>query len=236
MFLIVIANGVEAAAGFGATLIALTFGAFLYPIDELILLLVPLNFCLSLFVVILYRKEIDRRTLFLKVLPFASLGLLVGRFTFSSLPKEELKIGFGCLIFCLSCFQLLQKKDAIKHSRIMTNITLFLGGIMQGLFASGGPLTVYATQNLFKNKSQFRTNLSLLWLLLNGFLLASYLFNNLLTNEILNKSFMLMPAVLIGMFLGFKVNHLLSERMFKKVIYSLLLMAGLSLILKGLIR
>ncbi len=69
---------VEAALGFGATVVAVALGAFLVPIPELLAAFVPLNIVLSAYLAVRYRRDIHWRLLMLRIVPLMVAGIPVG--------------------------------------------------------------------------------------------------------------------------------------------------------------
>ncbi|GAG22240.1 unnamed protein product, partial [marine sediment metagenome] len=177
-----LSNVVEAATGFGATIIALTLAAHVYSIDFLVPVIVPLNLVVSAYIVLRHSSGVDKRILFTRILPLAGLGMPVGLFLFNTIDADSLKLAFGVFVLCFSTFELarlirLKGKVTTKPlSAVKAAFWLVAGGIIHGLYASGGPMIVYyASRNLF-NKRDFRSTLSGLWLILSIVLFASHLY------------------------------------------------------------
>lgn len=238
MAIVFFSNLTEACAGFGATILAIIFGARFFAIEDLIPMLVPLNILLSLFIVVRYFGDVDRRALFSRILPIAALGMPIGIAIFQFAPSRALKIAFGVIVVLLGLFEL--STEALRRSKgkAVTNrklplwqgaIFLLGGGIMQGLYASGGPFIVYYASREIADKRKFRTTLALLWLILNLILASSLLYTGKITRFTLQFSLYLLPAVLLGMFVGMKVHDRVSEAAFRRIVYALLVVAGASL-------
>jgi uncharacterized membrane protein YfcA len=230
-------NLVEACAGFGATILAVIFGAQFLSIEELIPVLVPLNILLSAVIIFRYHRDIDRPALLRKILPLTGIGMPIGIAIFQKAPSQILKLAFGVIVVLLGMFELAQSALAKRRetpSRRKLSFwqgAIFLvgGGIMQGLYASGGPFVVYYASREIADKAKFRATLSLLWLILNLALAASLVFTGKLGSETLRASALLFPSVLLGMFVGMKVHERISEGTFRKFVYALLVIAGASL-------
>lgn len=234
LIIVFFANLVEACAGFGATILALIFGAQFFAIEDLIPILVPLNLLLSLVIVVRYFRDIDRKTLLTRILPITGIGMPIGMAIFQAAPSKILKAAFGVIVVILGLFELtqtaLKKKNSARPLPKWQGILfLFAGGVMQGLYASGGPFVVYFASREIPEKAKFRTTLALLWLILNLVLTATLVFSEKLTRYTLQYSLYLLPAVLLGTFVGIQVHNRVSETTFRKLIYALLVIAGGSL-------
>ncbi len=240
MTIVFFSNLVEACAGFGATILAIIFGAQFFSIEELIPMLVPLNLILSIVIVLRYWRDVDRRVLFTKILPWAGAALPIGILIFNIAPSRALKLGFGIVVALLGLMELATVSLAHRRGAGLGNprkklspmqgrFLLAAGGIMQGLYASGGPFIVYFASREIPDKRQFRTTLALLWLILNTALFFSLIFSGKIGAESLRNSAFLLPAVLAGMFTGMRVHERVSEATFRIIVYALLTVAGASL-------
>ncbi len=138
---------IHALSGFGSLLIAITLGLHLYPADELLPIIVPVDVLLNLYLVIKYRHLIERRLLVRRILPFMGIGLIIGILLFNYLHNNIIKIMYACFILLVSVRELylLYKKeqDCRKLSRVEEAAWLMLGGLIKGVFGSGGPPLVY---------------------------------------------------------------------------------------------
>lgn len=229
LIIVFFSNLTEACAGFGATILAIIFGAQYFAIEDLIPILVPLNVLLSLVIVVRYRKEIDYRILLTRILPIAGLGMPIGILIFQNAPSPILKIAFGIIVVILGIFELTVKSE--NRPLLLWKSVLFLvsGGVMQGLYASGGPFVVYYASREIQDKRRFRTTLAGLWLILNLILVASLVLSGKLTRYTLMYSVYLLPSVILGMGVGMKLHDRVSEMAFKRLVYALLIFAGASL-------
>lgn len=108
---------------------------------------------------------------------------------------------------------------------------LALSGVVHGIFASGGPLLVYALSSLKMNKDAFRSNLSVIWAVLNTILVLSYLQTGKINFQSLQSSAFLLPMLPLGIIIGEIAHKNLDEKKFKMIIFSILFFAGICLTL-----
>jgi len=242
--IIFIANTTEAISGFGSTIISVTLGSNFYPISTLLPVLVPLNILLSLYIVFRYHQHIEKEILLKKILPFMGIGLVIGLMIFSILQGNTLKKIYGVLVLILSVRELYlisQKKkkekseestEVKKLSGFESSLWLLGSGIIHGIYASGGPLLVYAMSSFQFNKATFRSNLSVIWLILNSILVVTYYQTGKITPETIKLSLMLLPVLPLGIFTGEMLHHRINETTFRTFIFSLLILAGITLVVK----
>lgn len=228
---------VQALTGFGAVVFAVTLGALFMPIRDLPPILVPLNVSLTLYLVIRYRATIDRRVLFLRILPLMGVGVLIGLALYEYLPADmELKKAFAVLIVVLSLFELirlLKRMDRLPLVDLVPGrLWIFLSGITHGLYASGGPLLVYAINRLSLDKATFRSTLSAVWLILNSSMTVYFAVQGHLTGERLKMVAGFFPVLVIGSALGEFLHHRVPEYHFRVIVSALLLFAGAALLFR----
>lgn len=232
-------NTIEAIAGFGATILALTFGSTWFPLEELVPILVPLNLLLSFLIVVRNRDSVDYPLLWKRMLPYAAIGLPIGLALFQVVTGSALKIAFALFVLILSGRELALKALSKSESRgtlsqISEKLLMVGSGILQGLYASGGPLAVYFASRTISDKSRFRASLSFFWLILNSATTATLIFTSKITSYTFIYSLRLLPFVLAGLLAGSYFHHKISESRFRLLVYGLLFFAGSSLLYRSL--
>lgn len=236
LFLIgLFANVVEAISGFGSTVISVTLGAHFFSIDRLIPALVPVNILLSLYLVTAHRQHIDKTLLIRHILPFMGAGALIGIAFFNILAGNFLKrmLGFLVVIFCVrELYKLWKKHPAPFIPLYWSRFWILMGGVVHGIYASGGPLLVYALSGMALDKSKLRSTLSTVWLILNSILLLSYVFTGRINGETLQFSLIFLPALPLGIVLGEWLHERIDEYRFRIGVFVVLLGAGLGLALR----
>lgn len=228
---ILLAYTLEAITGFGSVVIALSLGALLLPIEQLLPILVPLNIAMTGYLSWRYRKLIDRPLLLGSILPGMLVGTLLGYSLLPWLDAQVLKRGFGVLVLWFAARELLRRPPA-KGQRVPTRIMRAIttaAGICHGLFASGGPLLVFALAGSPLDKSRLRATLVAVWFTLNSVLTLAFLLDGRLTPT-LPQVLSYAPLLLIGIWLGERVHARVDERFFRHGIYALLLVTGVLLI------
>lgn len=238
MLIVFIGNGIEAIAGFGSVVFALTIGALFYPIPWLITVLVTQNLLLSSYIVIRHRRHINRTELTRKILPFTGVGLVIGIIIFNSVQSETLRVAYGIFVLCFSAYELVricrEKEGSVAPmlSPLKSAMWLISGGMIQGIYASGGPLVVYYAGRTLRDKASFRSTLSSLWLVLNTFIFISLAATGKVTPETLKASGVLLLSVLGGILVGEALHGRFNERMFRIFVYVMLIISGTALLFR----
>jgi len=222
-------------AGFGGVIIVLTLGAHLYPIKWMLPVLLPLTLIANLYIFIRHHRYIDTRVLLKHILPFMGTGLAIGFALFNLLHGELLRTLFGILVTLLSIRELISlvagghQNGAVLPGWIST-VYIFVAGVIHGIYASGGPLVVYAVNKMQLQKSVFRSTLSAVWLTMNILLTASYAVAGKINLESLKYSAYLLPSLILGVLLGDFFHQRIPERSFKIAAFVLLMLSGILII------
>ena len=226
----------QAMSGFGSVIIAVTMGSRFYPLEVLLPVLVPLDVIVNSYIVARHRSHVDRPVLFKNIIPFMAIGLVIGFSMFFALQGEILEKLFGAFITLLCVRELgrlLRNPDGPAPLSTLRSRLFILGaGIVQGMFASGGPLLVYAASRLDLTKSVFRSTLCALWLICNSALTLSYMATGKLTTDSVKMIAALFPVMIIGFLVGDRLHRHINDRSFRIAVYIVLLGAGLALVIK----
>lgn len=225
---VLLAFTVETALGFGSTVVAIALGSHFAPIDVILPAFVPLNVALSLYLAARHHADIDRRLLLARIVPLMGLGLPVGILLFRHLGTGRLQLTFGVFVMLLSVLELrrMGRAESRAPGPIVSSVLLFVAGIIHGVFATGGPLAVYVTGRALADKARFRATLSALWLLLNLALVFSYALSGQIGRGSLSTSAALSIPLFLGLLLGERVHRAVPEKLFRTLVFALLLVAG----------
>ncbi len=226
----------EATVGFGATVVTVALGAFLYPLDVLLPAFVPLNIALSTYLVLRYRRDVDWGLLLKRILPLMGVALPLGMLLFGVGDDGLLKLAFGVFVVILSAVELIRlgrRGEGRPLTWTARAVLLLLGGLVHGLFATGGPMAVYVAGREIDDKSRFRATLAALSLVLNLSLMVGYTLSGKLTFETSRMSLVLIAPLGLGLLAGELLHHRVHPAIFRALLFGLLLLAGLVLAVAG---
>lgn len=217
--------------GFGTTILTVTFSAQLLTLEEILPVIAPLNVALSLYLAIRHRQSIQWPLLLKRLLPAVGLGVPVGLALFNLRDAQWLRLGFGLFVVAIASLQLFS--PAAKSQRPMGKRAslgmLGLGGVMHGLFNTGGPLIVYVLGREIDDKGEFRSTLAALFSVLTLVLIVDYVAVGLVTASTAKLTGIAVVPVLAGLLLGEIAHRKLDAVMFKRAVWGLLLLGGLIL-------
>lgn len=219
----------QAVVGFGGNILALTLGALLFPVPQLLTWLVPMVILLSGYILIRHHQHVAWPLLLKQVLPWMAGGLVIGQILFYVVDTTVLKKMLGAMVIALALKELLLKSDG---GRRRLPPWTFGAGVCHGLFAAGGPLLVYGIAGQSLNKSAFRSTLAVVWLGFGLVLMTSYLIAGQVQSDALPRIGIMALVLPMSIALGEWVHHRVSEGPFKILIYLLLIIAGAALLIR----
>jgi len=231
---------VEAIVGFGATVVVVSLGSLFLPLDVLLPTFVPVNLALSAWHTWHHRAEVEWGLLRGSLLPPLVVGTLIGMFALAGLPPRGLLVAFGLLIITLSTRELWRSLRG-EHGAgqplapLISTSVLLAGGLIHGVFGTGGPLIVFTLARTVHDKSAFRATLAVIWTLLNSILLGRYLFAESVNAETLSGSALLVGALFVGVLIGERIHDRADPLMFRRGLFSMLFVVGLALTLRNLL-
>lgn len=234
---IFITHTIEAITGFGCAALAMPFVTSLLGMQQGVMVVTVIAWLLALYVCIRNLRDIAWRKfvfIFISVL----CGLPIGMYIFQNFDSNVLKKILAVFIIIVSAIQLIKtvtiKNEEIKDeefgkvSYVIYFLLLFLGGVVHGLFSSGGPLIVLYAKKALTDKRQFRATLCLLWSLLNSIIIISYFFpSSGYTRETFDVTLIMLPFLLAGIIFGEKILNKVNARIFSLIVFVTLFLSGI---------
>lgn len=235
-----IAAFVQTVSGFGAMLVMVSLGAQVMPIQEVICVFLPIHLFQPAFIVLKDKAHVRKDVLTQCIIPWMMPGLLCG-FGVSSLTQNNwFKRIFGVFVIVVALRSLLHvlggvvpAKSRGKHnaSKRSSRHWVLAAGIMHGLYATGGPMLVYALSTLHLDRHALRSTLASVWLCMGLMLVSLFVWRGSVTLSTLTLSVGLLPLLACGVVFGQWVHARISERLCSMCLFSLLALAGVALIL-----
>ena len=235
--IVFIAQGLEGITGFGSTVLAVPFLAMILGLEKAIAVSAAHTWLLTIYIVIVSWEKIvwkEFRFIALHVLIGLPIGYLLlknldGSFMKAILASFMIGVGFhGLGMTRRNRNQVETSAEAVQKSHLMRFI-LFLGGIIHGAFASGGPFVVIYAAQALKDKTLFRVSMCLLWLCMNTILMVVYSIDGLWGRDSGLAFYALLitlPFLLVGILAGNYLHYRVSEYGFRLIVYALLLGTG----------
>ena len=226
---------IKGLCGFANTLVftsILSFGAVnshISPID--LLLGCPTNLIMTW----KNRKSLEPKV----YLPLAALvlvGSIPGAFLLKNVEARAIKLVFGVVVIVLGAEMLSREysRKRVRSSKIVLAIIGVTAGVLCGLFGVGALLAAYVSR-VTEDGSSFKANISAVFIADNIFRVTLYSALGLLTMDTVKTVLVLLPFTLLGLFAGMKCSDHMDEKLVKKMTSVLLVLSGISLIVKNLL-
>ncbi len=219
--------------GFGVGLIAVGCLAVLLPdIRDVVVLLLLVNVPVEVFVVVTSWRKIEWRGLSLLALgvvvgiPLGTLALQLGD------PSFILTLLGGFLLAVGVAFLFVPEGRRIRWPGWVAPPTGLLSGVLSGMFGTGGPPLIFYYKLGGVEKEVFRGNLIAIFLLVTLIRVPSYIVGGLITPTRIWSSLALLPAVLLGMWLGNRIHYEIKELTFQRLVSVLLAVLGVVLLVR----
>lgn len=233
---------VQTATGFGANLVIISIGASMMPVQELVSVILPANVLQSLIIAIRQGHLARWSLLTRRVLPLMAVGLVLGLGLAYLIAGEWLKAALGAFILAVSIDKLRElfwdRAPLVVQEEpddaAVPAFGLVLAGVFHGLYATAGPMLVWSLARAKLDHLVLRSTLAMIWISMNAILATGLVLGGVMRMPQLTLGVLLLPALGLGYLLGEQVQKRLPERKLRGLIYSVLLLAGLSLLYKGL--
>lgn len=218
----------EAVTGFGCTVLAFPLVlAVTGDIGFSKIVLSILAWLLALYIVSTQFRRINWRQ-FAVICLIASAGMPFGFLLFRSLDSLVLTRLLGGFIVLSAGLQLWRLyAGRYGEAGPLGYLYLFAGGVVHGVFATGGPLIVLYSARKLTGKSEFRATMCMLWATLNTLLMIRYWADGQFTPELGRDLLFLLPFLAAGILVGEFVHSRVDELLFKKIVFWTLGAVGL---------
>ena len=223
-----LANVIQATTGFGGGPIAMPPSMALVGAMDAKAVVTFIMWFAPLVVSIASFRDINFKKLGI-ILAFMLPTVVLGMWLFGELPLPVLMLVYGIIVVLIGIGKLVIKSDKPLYKPIRIAALVF-AGLMQGMFTSGGPfLALYSTSAL-PDKRQFRATISATWTILNTYMVISMYRKGMYNENARSLVIYSVVPVLIAIYLGNKLNKVMNQKVFLKVVYVLLIVSGLLLI------
>lgn len=225
---------VAGITGFGNQIVALPLLALLVGLDAGKTTLVILGTVMYTLLTIRWHERINLRALGLIVL-VTGVGLIAGMLLYEILPPRASMLALGTFVLLMGLQPLLLPSLTGRVPDAAAKLLLLGGGIVHGAFTTGGPLLVIYCRRALPDKSEFRSTLGVMWILLNTGLMIGWLISGWPEPQMTVRLTLLgLPFMLAGLVVGERLHHRLDGPAFRTVVNTTLVCNGLILIISAI--
>lgn len=197
--------------------------------------LIPMMLFADLLAVIYYNKYTQWKYL-VKLMPTMVIGVLIGVWFGNDISDELFKRIMAFLILGIVIFMIIMEKrksTAVPNTRIFSNTMGLLSGFTSMIGNLAGAFSnIYFLAMRFP-KNEFIGTAAWLFFIINIFKLPFHIFVwKTISVETLSINLVLIPAILVGFFLGIKLVKLINNEAYRKFIIIVTAIGALVLLFK----
>lgn len=222
---------VRGVAGFGSGLIAVPLLSLMFPISQVVPVIILLDYLASLSHGFSNRSEIRWKEI-LPLIPFSITGMVIALFFMSRSDTLILTKALGVFIVLFALFTLSGYKPKTGAARGWGVLAGFSGGLIGTLFGTGGPFYVTYFKARGLQKTAFRTTLAVAFLMDGAGRLTGYASTGYFDLRFFTLIAVLLPIMVIFLYIGGHIHTKLTHEQFERAISVLLIGSGIMLIVK----
>ncbi|MFM6991202.1 MAG: sulfite exporter TauE/SafE family protein [Rhodoferax sp.] len=223
-------------SGFGTGLgsIAVPMMALTVTVPQAAAILMPVLFVIDVLGIAAFRKDFDR-TLLKFLLPWALLGIFIGTLLFKSLDSRMVAgiVGVFTLLFLAQRLLFPPKRDAKPPPQWLGAILTTTSGFTSFISHAGGPpLNAYVIP-LKLPPLRFTATMAFLFFVVNLSKWVPYAWLGLIDLRNMATSLVLLPFAPLGVWVGIRIAKRIDEKLFYRLVYGGMLIAGCKLVWDG---
>lgn len=232
---IVLSYVVYGLTGFGSAILLIPMLSFVLPVKVVIPLVATLGALAALTLSVRDRRVVAMGELW-PILPGLAIGIALGVYLLSRLPSHWLLPPLGLLIAWFGARGLMRPAAPARPvSRAFAFPVGLLAGVVGGVFGTEGPIYVVYLAGRLRDKSEFRATLAFVFTLATGGRVVGYTASGLMNHgRLLLVGLALYPFVLLGLYLGNRLHQRFSGAQVRRGVYLLLIVSGISIVIKAL--
>lgn len=219
-------------SGFGSTLIAVPLLAHLFPLKFVVPFFVILD-CVGAFNMGLrLRADVMRSELKL-LIPFMAAGILAGVWLLVRLRPELLLGGLGVFVLLFGASYVMRSGKGFPLPRWAAAPIGAFGGATSAVFGIGGPIYVFYLAGRGGGPTEIRATMPVIFMFTTLARIALFIAAGLYSPAALVAAAALLPVMALGMWTGHHLHLNLSRETVIRVMGALLVVSGISLIVRA---
>ena len=220
-------------SGFGSTLIAVPLLAHLFPLKFVVPFFVILD-CVGAFNMGLrLRADVMRRELML-LIPFMAAGIIAGVWLLVQLRPELLLGGLGVFVVLFGASYVLKRGKGFPLPRWAAAPIGAFGGATSAVFGIGGPIYVFYLAGRNGSPDQIRATMPVIFMFTTLARIALFIAAGLYSPAALVAAAALLPVMALGVWAGHHLHLNLAQQTVIRVMGAVLVLSGISLIVRAL--
>ena len=141
-------------------------------------------------------------------------------------------LGVIVILFALHIFLRVRQHQVPRFRGPIGFVAGIISGVLGGLFGTSGPPLVVYVHHFAEDKTAFRAQLLILFVLHDIFRMYLYIDNALIDRSVITFDLMLLPLLVIGLIIGSKMHFQVNETTFNRAISLMLGVSGILLLVR----
>lgn len=222
-----VANALQAITGFAGTALAMPAVALLVGADTARVVLNVVMLVSSAWIAWTSREHLNRPA-FCRIVVFMLVGMAAGMALYRFVPSDALLRVYGAAIVVIALWGLVRGiATEGELSRAAQAAILFVAGVIQGAFVSGGALLVLFAVRVLPSKEEFRATLAPVWVVLGVIMCAEQAWEGAYTPQALGLLALAIVPVAVAVVVGSRLQRRISQAHFTTLTFALLAVSGL---------
>lgn len=221
-------------SGFGSALVTVPVLSHLWPVQFVVPVLAMLDIVAATFVGVRRPAEAERGEL-TRMIPLAFIGAVLGVSLLVNLPHAAALGSLGTFVMLYGAYALIGPSASGTVSRKWAYLAGLTGGAGGTLFGIAGPAYVMYLSRRLSDRTAFRATLASMVFFSVSSRLLVFAFAGLLLWSELQVALFLLPFVFLGLWIGGRVHLRISPKLFGRIISSMLIVSGASLVARAFV-
>jgi uncharacterized membrane protein YfcA len=229
MAVIFLAIVTQSLSGFGLGLVSMALLTEPMGVREAAPLVALVAITSESIILIRYRSAFNLQAVRRLVLA-SMVGIPLGVLLLRHVSQEAALTLLGTLLVGYSLYALFSPGlPEIKNPRWAYGFG-FMAGLLSGAYNTGGPpYVVYGTCSRWQ-PTEFKSNLQGVFVVNTLIVIGSHALSSNFTLPVFQDYFIVLPAILLGLWLGFRLDSYMNPALFRKLVLLLLLLLGARMI------
>jgi len=221
-------------AGFGTSLIAAPVLARVMPVSTLVPLLSLLDCTAAIVNGVKLNDKIEKREM-IWLVPLMIVGSLVGAWLLFVIPSNPMLLALGIFVVAYALYALLAPAARVGLKQVFVIPFGLIGGVFSAMFGSGGFIYAMYLSRRLEDKDAMRATQSTLIAFATFTRVVIFALAGVYNDfKLPVLALMLVPAMLVGLYIGHHITLRMTREQFLRVLNFVLIATGTTLILRAL--
>ncbi len=220
----------QSLSGFGSALVAMAFLPAVIGIQAASPLVAVTVLTLEAILLVIYRQALNFQVIW-RVIAGSLAGVPLGLLLLERVPERIVLLLLGVVILGYALYALLEIRLPTLRAPIWAYFFGLLAGMLGGAYnTSGPPVVIYANCRRWQ-PLEFKSNMQGFFIFSSLLVAGAHFINNNLTVAVWRYFALSLPALLLGILAGTRLDGVIDARTFQRIVLLLLALMGFRLIL-----